>query len=107
MKAKLFTPLLILMLFVTSVAFAQDKKGNDKETVTFEVSMHCQSCQKRIEKNIPYEKGVTDLKVDLPNKTVSIEYKSDKTTVANLQKAIEKLGYTVTEQAKTEVQAQN
>ena len=107
MKAKLFAPLLILMLFITSLAFAQDKKGNDKETVTFEVSMNCQSCQKRIEKNIPYEKGVTNLKVDLPNKTVSIEYKSDKTSVANLQKAIEKLGYTATELAEGEIKAQN
>lgn len=87
----------ILMLAFGGVMYAQkkDKKDNSKEKVVFDVSMTCENCQKRIEKNIAFEKGVTDMKVNLSEKTVEIEYKKDKTDVDKLQKAIEKLGYTV------------
>lgn len=88
---------LILMLGIGSAATAQNKKtvSNDKETVVFDVSMTCENCQKRIEKNIAFEKGVTDMKVNLEDKTVTIEYKKSQTTVEKLQAAIAKLGYEV------------
>ena len=74
----------------------QNKKpANDKEKVVFDVSMTCENCQKRIENNIAFEKGVTDMKVDLAKKTVEIEFKKSQTTVEKLQAAIEKLGYEV------------
>ncbi|WP_165024874.1 MULTISPECIES: heavy-metal-associated domain-containing protein [unclassified Dysgonomonas] len=98
MNIKIFSLVLTLLLTIGGVSFAQDKKNkkDDKEIVLFDVSMHCDNCKKRIEKNIAYEKGVTDMSVDLPNKTVEIEYKKDKTSVEKLQTAIEKLGYEVT-----------
>lgn len=76
---------------------AQDKKEvkSDKETITFDVSMTCENCQKRIEKNIAFERGVTDMKIDLEKKTVKIEFKKSQTTVEKLKAAIEKLGYKV------------
>lgn len=88
---------LILMFAGAGVIYAQKKAGvkNDKEKVVFDVSMTCENCQKRIEKNIAFEKGVTDMKVDLANKTVELEYKTGQTTVEKLQAAIEKLGYEV------------
>lgn len=98
MDIKVYLIGLLLLLGAGSVVlFAQNKKTvkNDKETVTFDVSMTCENCQKKIEKNIAFEKGVTDLKVDLENKTVKVEYKKGQTTVDQLQKAIEKLGYEV------------
>lgn len=89
--------LLLLLSAGTVVVFAQNKKTvkNDRDTVTFDVSMTCENCQKKIEKNIAFEKGVTDMKIDLEKKTVKIEYKKNQTTVEKLQKAIEKLGYEV------------
>ncbi|MFV0418146.1 MAG: heavy-metal-associated domain-containing protein [Dysgonomonas sp.] len=98
MDIKVFLIAMLLLLGAGSVVlFAQDKKAvkNDKETVTFDVSMTCENCQKKIEKNIAFEKGVTDMKVNLEKKTVKIEYKKAQTTVDKLQKAIEKLGYEV------------
>lgn len=98
MNLKIFIIALVLIFFAGALALvAQDKKKpkNDKETVVFDVSMTCENCQKRIEKNIAFEKGVTDLKVNLEKKTVEIEYKKSQTTVEKLQKAIEKLGYEV------------
>jgi copper chaperone CopZ len=80
-------------------AQAQDKKETKKETVeiTFSVNMHCDHCKKKIESNLPFEKGVTDLKVNLEEKQVCINYDAKKTDKEKLQKAIEKLGYTATE----------
>ncbi len=97
MKAKI---VLIVMLCLASLSFnsyAQDKKDKnaDKKEVTFDVSMTCDNCKKRIEKNIAFEKGVCDMKVDLPAKTVMVVYQTNKTDQIKLQKAIEKLGYEV------------
>jgi copper chaperone CopZ len=55
--------------------------------------MQCHNCKAKIEKNIPWEKGVKDLQVDLEEKTVTIIYNPQKTTEEKLQKAIEKLGF--------------
>ena len=97
MGTKITLLIAVLLLVCGGVVYAQGKKkANDKEKVVFDVSMTCENCKKKIEKNIAFEKGVTDLKVDLPTKTLEIEYKKDKTSVEKLQKAIEKLGYTAT-----------
>jgi copper chaperone CopZ len=73
----------------------QDKQGAAE--ITFSVNMSCDHCKKKIESNIPFEKGVTDLKVTLEDKQVCIKYDAKKTDKEKLQKAIEKLGYTATE----------
>lgn len=95
MNLKVLIITLVLVFAGAAIAvFAQDKKPkNDRETVVFDVSMTCENCQKRIEKNIAFEKGVTDMKINLEKKTVEIEYKKSQTTVEKLQKAIGKLGY--------------
>jgi copper chaperone CopZ len=85
----------VLMTFITFGAQAQNKKSEAE--VTFNVSMDCGKCKKKIENNISYEKGVTDMKVKLNDKQVWIKYNTKKTDKEKLQKAIEKLGYTVSE----------
>ncbi|MDL2303127.1 MULTISPECIES: heavy metal-associated domain-containing protein [unclassified Dysgonomonas] len=93
---RVFLITVLLMLGAGLSLSAQNKKPvNDKEKVVFDVSMTCENCQKRIEKNIAFEKGVTDMKVDLAKKTVEIEFKKSQTTADNLKAAIEKLGYEV------------
>ena len=88
--------LLLLLLILVATINAQtvinkiDKKSDE---ITFNVSMHCQGCKERIEKYIPMEKGVKDLKVDLEKKEVTIVYNPQKTTVEKLKKAVETLGY--------------
>lgn len=97
MNAKILVAIFGILFFGCGIAVAKDKKKDDKkETVTFDVSMTCENCKKRIEKNIAFEKGITDMSVDLPKKTVTIEFKKDKTSIENIQKAFEKLGYTAT-----------
>jgi len=65
--------------------------------VTFVTNLSCQKCAQKIEDNVAFEKGVKDLKVNVKEKTVYIQYDSTKTDVSTLTKAIEKLGYQVLE----------
>lgn len=93
MKTKLVTLVTVLFLALSLSVFAQDKNKNAKQKVIFDVSMTCENCKKRIEKNIAFEKGVTDMMVNLPDKTVTIEFQDNKTDTVKLKKAFEKLGY--------------
>ena len=84
----------ILMVFALSINLqAQTKKDQSKKTVMFNVSMHCESCQRKIEKNIAYEKGVKDMAVKLEDKTVTIKFDTLKTNESKLIKAFNDLGY--------------
>lgn len=93
------TMLLCAALLAGAGLQAQDKKS-DTETVTFDVSLHCSGCKAKIEKNIPWEKGVKDLKVDLEKKQVTITYDPRKTDKTKLKAAIEKLDFTCEEPGK-------
>lgn len=85
----------LVALFALNVnSYAQDKKEAE---VKFLVSIDCQNCVKKLEANLPFEKGVKDLKVNLDDKTVWFKYQPDKTDKVKLAKAIEKLGYTAQE----------
>lgn len=93
MKTIRLISLMLLVCAMSVPAQAQSKKK--KEEVTFLVSMSCENCQKKIEKNIAYEKGVDDLTIDLENKTVTIQYNPKKTAPDKLKKALESLGFQV------------
>lgn len=83
---------LICAVFTLSTVYAQDAKKK-KDTVTFFVEgMECANCQKKVEKNISFEKGVTDMKCDLTTRTVVVTYKPDKTSKTKLASAFKKIG---------------
>jgi periplasmic mercuric ion binding protein len=91
---KVFTIMLLssFILFANSTN-AQDKKVAKEAEVTFSVDITCPNCVKKLESQLPYEKGVKDLKVDLATKTVWFKYKESVTNKETLAKALEKLGY--------------
>lgn len=96
MKAKhLF--IAFVYMFVVSFTLNASPKTDNKKTVTFNVSMHCQSCVNRIEKEVSFEKGVKDLQVNLSDKTVKVTFDSIKTNTNTIKKSIEDLGYNVNE----------
>lgn len=89
--------LLVCMVFAVFSLSAQDAKKK-KETVKFFIEeMDCDHCVKTIEKNISFEKGVSDLKCDLATQTVVVTYKSDKTSKTKLVEAFKKIKMTAKE----------
>ncbi|MBR1878374.1 MAG: cation transporter [Paludibacteraceae bacterium] len=86
------------ILFVVLMSFSLWAK-TDKQTVVFDVDIHCQGCIDKIQKNIAFEKGVKDLRCDLKSKTVVVVFDASKTDVPTLQKAFAKIGKHATPRA--------
>lgn len=86
--------ILLCALFTFSLTYAQDTKKKDKkETVTFVLEgLDCANCVKKVEKNIAFEKGVTDLKCDLSTRTAQVTYRNDRTDETKLIAAFKKIG---------------
>lgn len=91
--------IIILVALVSTLTMSANnkKKAKNVESVTFNVSMHCENCQKKIEGTIGWEKGVKNLKTDLEKKTVTIKFDVRKTNKQQLQEKIQELGYDVEE----------
>ena len=90
MKTKIIFIAVFSLLFMNGLL----KK---KKKVLFSVNMDCEKCQKKIEKNIAFEKGVKAIDVKLDEKTVAVTYDDSKTDVAKLQKGFKKIGYEAVE----------
>jgi copper chaperone CopZ len=80
-----------IIILLSVVCNAQNKFKVD--SVVFDVNLNCHSCEKLMMTNLPYEKGVKDVKVDLEKKEITILFRDDKNNIKSLQEAIEKLGY--------------
>lgn len=92
--------LILVAVFAATASFGaqaqnkQEKKAKASlEEVTFVTTIDCKNCVKKVEANLPYEKGIKDMKVTLSDKTVWIKYDPAKTDKEKLAKAINKLGY--------------
>jgi Cu2+-exporting ATPase len=88
----------ICTFIACTTAFSQEKEKKAKtEKVTFFVeNINCHNCIRKIEKNIAFEKGVTDMKCDLDTKTVKVTYRKDKTDKEKLVAAFKKIDYIAT-----------
>lgn len=106
MKINVLITATILFLFSSVTLSAQEKNKKELSSVRFETSIDCENCVNNIMKNIPFEKGVKDVKCDLTTKEVTVQYQKDKTSAETLRRSIEKLGYTAKEIKKKEEGAQ-
>jgi len=89
--------ILTAVLSLAMISGLQAQSNKNEAEVTFSVSVDCDHCKKKVMNSIPHERGVKDLKVDLAKKEVWIKFDSRRTDKAKLQKALEKLDFTVTE----------
>lgn len=88
---------LLLLSLLGPLSLDAQVKSKEIATVRFDTSIDCDACVNTIMKNIPFEKGVKDVKCDLTTKEVTIEYQASKTRPELLKRALEKLGYTAKE----------
>lgn len=78
----------IVLVSLFSVASAQKLK-----TVSILTSAQCDMCEKKIEQNISYEKGVKDVDLDVKSKKLTVTFKANKTDINRIRQAVSKLGY--------------
>lgn len=88
--------ILCIVSLLLSLVVGANAQGKGEKTVVYNAVLHCASCKAKVEKNIPYEKGVKDLKVDMAANTITVTFKEGKNTAEDIQKAIEKLDIKVT-----------
>ncbi|MDO4462302.1 MAG: heavy-metal-associated domain-containing protein [Bacteroidia bacterium] len=70
-----------------------DNEETGLSTVIFQADVHCEGCKKKIEKNLAYEKGVKEIKVDIKSKTITVTFKKNRNNPEKLSAALVKLGY--------------
>ena len=81
----LFSLVVFVMMGLT--VSAQAKKDT---TVIFKVGIHCPSCKAKLDKDMPFEKGIKDYKLNMKDSTVLISFRTDKNSVEALRAAIER-----------------
>lgn len=81
----LFTLVVCVMMSLT--VNAQAKKDT---TVIFKLGIHCPSCKAKLDKDMPFEKGIKDYKLNMKDTTLLITFRMDKNTVPALKAAIER-----------------
>lgn len=82
--------LLATLVLMVSFVLPSEAQNKNEKTIVFNANIHCAGCKDKVEKNIPFEKGVKALKVDMKRQTIAITFRTDKNTKENLIKAIEK-----------------
>lgn len=83
---------ILIILFATlsmNVAFAQ----KTIETAKIQTSAVCDMCKETIEKQLAFTKGVTAADLDVKTSIVTVSYKANKTTLDDIRRAINEVGY--------------
>ena len=88
------TKTLFIALAVTLACSAKDIKTVVLNTAP---EMHCSSCENKIKSNIRFEKGVKNIETSLADKTVTVTYDADKTSVEKIIQSFGKFGYKAAE----------
>jgi len=66
-----------------------------ESTTLVALDISCEHCQHAIEGAVGKLSGVSSVKVDIPTKTVHIDYDSEKVTLAKIEEVLDDIGYTV------------
>ena len=80
-----------LLAMVVGVAVAAPKAEKKIATVVFTTDLDCHHCAQKVMNSIPYEKGIKDVVVDVPTKTVTVKFDEAKNSVESLTKAFESI----------------
>lgn len=74
------------------------KHMGNKKTVLKISGMHCASCAANIENTLKKETGVNSANVNFASEKLYVEFNADQTSIDKIKKAIEKSGYSGTEE---------
>ena len=80
------------VLCIISVGFGQQQKVSGKAVIKTPTVL-CDKCKDRVEFFISHEVGVTSVKVNIKQKTTTVTWLNDRTTLENIKVAIANLGY--------------
>ena len=91
MKKIIMLCLMAVIGFGVSDAMAQKKSDAALKTTVFMTDVDCETCAKKIDNSIPFQKGVKEGKVDVPSRKVTVTYDATKSSDEALIKAFKKI----------------
>lgn len=91
-----------LLAMVVGVTVAAPKAEKKIATVVFTTDLDCHHCAEKVMNTIPYERGIKDVRVDVPTKTVTVKYDEAKNSIELLTKAFESIKVKVVKTRKVE-----
>ncbi len=91
MKNIILIAITVMMCIGVATATASTKKESKRATTEFLTDIDCGHCVDKIMKNVPFERGVKDVAVDLSTKVATITYDAKKCSVESLIKAFSKI----------------
>ena len=91
MKKIIMLCLLAVMGFGVADAVAQKKCDAALKTTVFLTDVDCETCAKKIDNSLPFQKGVKEVKVDVPTRKVTVTFDTTKTNEEALIKAFKKI----------------
>ena len=94
--------ILAMLAMVAGIATAAPKAEKKIATVVFTTDLDCHHCAQKVLNTIPYEKGIKDVQVDVPTKTVTVKFDEAKNSVESLTKAFESIKVKVVKTKKVE-----
>ena len=94
--------ILAILAVVAGVATAAPKAEKKIATVVFTTDLDCHHCAQKVMNSIPYEKGIKDVQIDVPTKTVTVKFDEAKNSVESLTKAFESIKVKVVKTKKVE-----
>jgi mercuric ion binding protein len=88
--------LVLTLLFVSSFGFSQ-KPAAKMETVVIKTSAECDECKERIEGALNYTKGIKFAELDVNSRNLTVKFKNDVISLAEIKKQVSMLGYNADE----------
>lgn len=88
----LFSALMVLSGSSAYSQYSQQQKAGGKAVIKTP-TVQCDVCKDKVEFFISHEPGVTSVKVNIRQKTTTVTWLNDRTTLENIKVAIANLGY--------------
>jgi copper chaperone CopZ len=89
---KAFTLSILAIFSLVTVGLAQQQKVSGKAVIKTP-TVQCDKCKDRVEFFIAREYGLTSVKVNIKQKTTTVTWLNDRTTLENIKVAIVNLGF--------------
>lgn len=90
---KRIATLLMSFFFLSGITYAENSiSGKDKE-VKIKTSAKCKMCKSRLERTLNLSSGVTDARLNLDDKVMTVKYRSNRTSEEKIRNLIAKTGY--------------
>lgn len=89
---KIFKTIITVFTLLVLGTHAQ-AQGKNTESVKIKTSAVCDMCKTTIEKGLAYEKGILSSSLDVPTQMLTVQYRSDKTSLETIRKALNEIGY--------------